>query len=395
MATLGFFMLSEPGHLNGPVKLAKSLQAHGHRTYFFGLSESEDLIREAGVPFIPVLDALRDYRPSLGSLIRRLSHMIESGTATPRDWAASLDQAVAAVFAPDERLLAKEALNEFTHTLRTARLGLCFVDYFLPAMAWLTTGVGINTAILNVTLAGSPGSGENASGSRVDFGSLLNVPVVYLCPSALELQEVEANGSRRYYIEPSIDLARRQAAFEWSRVDSSRPLLLCSFGSQGRVYVQARRVIQAVIDTMADKPEWQAILSLGGVLGAEEFSEIPANVIVSSMLPQLEALTKASIMITHGGLNSVKECIFFGVPMIVVPFDVDQPLNARRVVHHGLGLMADPETVSPQQLRSMIERIENDDSFRTRINVMKSCFQRSEESGVGVNAVRALLNEPD
>lgn len=390
MATIGFLMLAEPGHLNGPMKLAKALEACGHRVCFLGMPGAEALIGREGLPFIPLLNAASGYQPAIGLIVRYLKHAMECGQTAHSSVEALLHRAIAAACTQREQPLAREALDGMMHSIRDAKVDLLFVDYFLPSIAWLTKWLDIKTALLNAALYDAPLGGDATEG-RATAASVLALPVVYMCPREFDVAEAEPAGHPRYYIEPLVDLERAQARFEWHRLDAARPLLLCSFGSQHRVVSRAKRVIQAVIDAMAAKPRWQAVVSLGQSFVAEEFMSVPVNVVLARMVPQLDLLKQSAIMVTHGGLGSVKECIFFGVPMIVVPFDMDQPVNALRVVHHGLGLMRTPETVSAGELRSMIETIEQDDSFKRRSAVMQRRFREIEWSGVGVRTVMELL----
>lgn len=56
-------------------------------------------------------------------------------------------------------------------------------------------------------------------------------------------------------------------------------------------------------------------------------------------IPQIDILKYADLMITHGGLGSIKECMDAGVPLLVVPInqELDQPGNAARIEANGLG----------------------------------------------------------
>jgi UDP:flavonoid glycosyltransferase YjiC (YdhE family) len=394
MATISFFMLSEPGHLNGPIKLAKSLKACGHQIYFLGMPDSEGLIHREGFEFIPVLNSLYRRKPKLFSFAGLILYMIGQGEATRVDLQILLDQAIKATFTREEERFARQDISLMIERIRETKSDLFFADYFLLPIAFITSRLGINSALLNVTLFESQVQYHPLIDPGMEFPSILNIPVVYLCPWEFDPPCSAPNDYQRYYIEPSIDLSRRQEEFQWSLVNEALPLLVCSFGSQIRVYSKAKKVIQTVIDAIALKPEWQMILSLGGALSVEEFNPLPSNVKLLNTIPQLEVLERASIMITHGGLNSVKECIFFGVPMIVIPFDIDQPSNALRVVHHGLGLAENPETISVERLHSMIDRIGQDASFKTRVDLMRASFREIENSGIGVKTVNELLNKP-
>merc|ERR1712149_11129 len=66
--------------------------------------------------------------------------------------------------------------------------------------------------------------------------------------------------------------------------------------------------------------------------------EIPANFIVRRKCPQLDVLKVADVFITHGGANSMMESISAHVPMLVLPYVVDQFDNAEIVSRQGIGM---------------------------------------------------------
>jgi hypothetical protein len=347
-------------------------------------------IRNEGLKFIPIFEILSQRPDDRESLSKFILHMLAERGAESADLQSLLAQAIASTIVKDAQALIKYDLDRMIERVVGANPDLVFVDYFLLPIAFIIRDIGINVAILNPTLIEFPLTEDTS----IDFLSILKIPVVHICPKELDFPHRESTGYQRYYIEASVDLSRKQESLLWNREKERRPLLFCSFGSQSRIYAKAQKVVQAAIDAIAAKPEWQMIISLGDPLRAENFSAVPTNVMLLNMVPQLAALQMASMMITHGGLNSIKECIFFGIPMIVIPFDIDQHSNAARVVYHGLGLMENAETISVEQLLSMLERIENDPSFKNRVDLMKSRFREIEISGVGVNTVQALLKRP-
>jgi zeaxanthin glucosyltransferase len=193
-----------------------------------------------------------------------------------------------------------------------------------------------------------------------------------------------------YYIE-SMDLQRQEAAFPWDRVVSEMPLLYCALGSRVHAYTGSQRFYQTIIDALAQRPDWQAIIAIGSQLRIEDFHAIPPNVLLVNWVPQLEVLQRASIMITHGGLGTVKECIYYGVPMMTFPVMGDQPGNAARVVYHGLGVMGSFRTASIQQVLSLLEIIEKDPSFKKRVEEMASKLRKVENSQTGLQVIKANL----
>jgi zeaxanthin glucosyltransferase len=84
---------------------------------------------------------------------------------------------------------------------------------------------------------------------------------------------------------------------------------------------------------------------------------LPENVIAAAYAPQLELLEKASLTLTHGGLNTVLDSLSYGVPMVVVPLTYEQPAIAVRVARIGAGGILPPSRLSPQRLGTEIRKI--------------------------------------
>src|SRR2546423_1983193 len=79
------------------------------------------------------------------------------------------------------------------------------------------------------------------------------------------------------------------------------------------------------------KTDYQIIISLGHRLSVKDLPEVPKNVIVKNHMPQLEILQKADLFITHAGMNSINESLYYGVPMILIPQMYEQAFNSFRV----------------------------------------------------------------
>jgi MGT family glycosyltransferase len=221
----------------------------------------------------------------------------------------------------------------------------------------------------------------------------VTLPIIVLCPQEIDFGCAQRK-SNYYYLEASIETERKEAhAFRWDGVDESKPLIYCSFGSQCHQYEQSEGLFRAIIEAMRERPGWQLILSVGPYLNMSDFQPIPENVLLVKWAPQLEMLERASIMITHGGLGGVKEAIFFGVPMIVFPCRWDQPHNAARVVYHGIGVRGNINDASVEQIHSLIDAVDKDPMFKSRVDAMSRAFREIENSGVGVSAVEKIISD--
>lgn len=113
-----------------------------------------------------------------------------------------------------------------------------------------------------------------------------------------------------------------------------KPIILISLGSRCNKHLN---FYKSCINEFSDE-DYTVYISVGNQISLESFGELPENINVYSYVSQKEVLQKASLFITHGGMNSINEALYFGVPMIVIPQDTDQPFNALRVKELNLGI---------------------------------------------------------
>ncbi|XP_057374691.1 UDP-glycosyltransferase UGT4-like [Daphnia carinata] len=94
-------------------------------------------------------------------------------------------------------------------------------------------------------------------------------------------------------------------------------------------------------------------------------SDLPANVLAIPWLPQQDLLGHPGCraFITHGGLNSLQEAIYHGVPMLGIPFGIDQFLNLRRAVNDGYALQLQWKEINENTLNTAIQHLLFNKSF--------------------------------
>jgi MGT family glycosyltransferase len=226
------------------------------------------------------------------------------------------------------------------------------------------------------------------------LAQVLRMRELILCPRELELPgRSHEREPEVHYVEPNVDLDRRtEREFPWEALDPSRRLLYVSMGSQsyraGRE--SAERFLRTVVEAFASRPDWQVVLSTGSLLSSAEIPAPPGG-IVTAWAPQVELLRRASVALTHAGLGTIKECILCGVPMVVFPFSInDQPDNAHRVVHHGLGVSGDLRNVSAAAITTLVEQADRP-AVRESLERMRQRFLEAERSETGVRLIEDLL----
>jgi MGT family glycosyltransferase len=142
------------------------------------------------------------------------------------------------------------------------------------------------------------------------------------------------------------------------------PLVYVSLGT---TFNDAPAFYQACFEAFADQP-YQVLLSTGG--RAMTLPGPPANIRVTRFAPQMEVLSRASVFVTHGGMNSANEGLWHGVPMVIVPQRGDQFLVARRLAELGAGIAIAPADATPARLRDAVERMIAEASFRDRAGAL-------------------------
>ena len=122
---------------------------------------------------------------------------------------------------------------------------------------------------------------------------------------------------------------------------------------------------------------YQVVMSIGNKTEISELQNIPKNFIVKNYVPQLEVLKRADVFISHGGLNSVSEALYFGVPVIVIPMANDQPVVAKRLAELGAGLNLNMTEITTEILNHMVHTVLTDPSYQQQSREIGNTFVES------------------
>jgi MGT family glycosyltransferase len=163
------------------------------------------------------------------------------------------------------------------------------------------------------------------------------------------------------FVGPSIDPQTRGGDFPFEALTAEKVIYI----SLGTVH-QNVDFFQQCFEAFRDYPA-QFILSAGKDTNIEAL-HAPANFIVRPTVPQLEVLQRADAFITHGGINGIHEGLYYGVPLVIIPHQFEQLLNARCVEAQGAGLtIRDQVTggrVTAAQLRQALDTVLSDAKYR-------------------------------
>ncbi len=163
------------------------------------------------------------------------------------------------------------------------------------------------------------------------------------------------------FVGPSIETRPQSSGFPFDQLDS-RPLIYISLGT----VINANRDFYVQCLHAFASPDYQVVMSVGNKIAIDSLGDIPQNFIVRPFVPQLEVLQRAHLFITHGGLNSVHEGLYYDVPLLLVPQQDEQRLTASRVQQLGVGINLAGISITASTLRDAARRILQASSFKAQ-----------------------------
>ena len=125
------------------------------------------------------------------------------------------------------------------------------------------------------------------------------------------------------FVGPSISSRLTQENFDLTEIKGKSPIYI----SLGTVFNQAIDFYKLCFKAFGNT-DHTVVMSIGEKAQISDLGEIPKNFIVKNYVPQTEVLKYAKLFITHGGMNSTHEGLYYGVPLIVIPQSADQPIIA-------------------------------------------------------------------
>lgn len=218
-----------------------------------------------------------------------------------------------------------------------------------------------------------------------------HLPELILCPEEFDIPRSGPAPSNRFYVEPSVFMERQPINFPWERLDRHRRLVYCSLGTQRLAYDEASRLLDKIVRTFCELDTFQLVLVTAGNQHLASVETDYPNIVRVARAPQLQLIECADIVITHGGLGTIKESILAGKPMIVIPFLYDQPLNGSRVEHHRIGLVL-PAQCSVIDLCSALTEVSSIDRYRQNVASLQARFSSAESITPSLKHIADLLD---
>lgn len=218
-------------------------------------------------------------------------------------------------------------------------------------------------------------------------------PTIVFCPIELEIPKFRSAHSSFHFVESSIDFERVEAPLLVA--NDAAGCVLCCFGTQSDRHTDLVRRTEAIAAAALATPGTQFFVTVGHTVAAASLLqrwEFP-NLTIAASLPQLRLLRKAAAFVSHGGLGGVKEAILCGVPSIVVPELLDQPMNAVRVEQHQLGLAISASSFSTARLINGLEALMATPAIHQSVQHYERIFRQRELLRPSLEVVTDLFDK--
>jgi MGT family glycosyltransferase len=375
MAILVFLNLPARGHINPTLPIVRELIARKHEVHYFTAEEYRGIVETAGARFQRL--------PALQSIGRKEA----SSTGPPGDEQIALMPFVMAY-------QSTKVLPELVEKIKDLRpAGLVYNTLSLwgrligqilgvPAMAFRPFHAPRMHRSVTPPFASDRPAELAAAADRElkllarSFGNTsqtMNELVSYTERLTLIFmpREFQSEGQlfdqRFLFVGPSLIEAPLEP-WPLEKADGTNPLrVYVSLGTLRNDDPEFYRTCFSAFDSS----DWQVVMSVGERIDLASLNPIPDNFLVSRFLKQTAVLSNADVFVTHGGLNSTIEGLFFGVPLVVVPGIKEQHLTATRVRELGLGLVLRQETLTAELLATTTRKVALDPEIQVHVKEMQ------------------------
>jgi UDP:flavonoid glycosyltransferase YjiC (YdhE family) len=122
-------------------------------------------------------------------------------------------------------------------------------------------------------------------------------------------------------------------------------------------------LFEAILEGLRNQPV-NLILTVGRDRDPDQFGPQPENVRIERYIPLRILLPHCDLVITHAGYGTVTAALSCGLPMLAIPIDADQPLNAQRCAALGVAQVIEHRQRTPETIGESVQTILRDPSYR-------------------------------
>ena len=373
MSKIVFFCIPAHGHTNPTLGVVRELVSRGHTVWYYSYNQMKDKIESAGAKFI----SCDDY-----DMEQKLSP--KDGARIGKDLAFSTQIIVETTLALDDRICAD---------MEQLKPDCIVADSMAIWGKTVAKKLGIPLVCSTTTFAFNRHSAAIMKRSAAETAKMiLSIPKIskqvkrlqkkgYPVKNVLDIIGNDENTDTVVYTSPLFQPCADTFSDKYAFVGPSiRPVTeniektadKLVYISMGTVNNDMLPLYKNCISAFEDSG-FQIIMSVGSMVSLQEFGKLPENVSVYSHTDQIAVLSKADAFITHCGMNSVSEGLYFGVPLVMLPQTTEQNGVAERVMQLGAGIkMHSTDSIS---IRDAVNTVLSDSSYRSNADIIAESFR--------------------
>ena len=116
---------------------------------------------------------------------------------------------------------------------------------------------------------------------------------------------------------------------------------------------------------------WQVIISMG--TNTDHFDDLPKNIQVYESVDQMAVLSIADAFITHCGMNSASEGLYFGVPLVLFPQTPEQDAVSKRTEELGAGVRL--KSISEEDVLGALTKVLHEPQYKAGAERISESFK--------------------
>ncbi|MBN1286747.1 MAG: glycosyl transferase family 1 [Anaerolineae bacterium] len=369
MSKVVFFNVPAHGHINPTLAVVRELIQRGEKVIYYATEAFRPKIERTGAVFC-AYRGVPDYDLAgfSGNFIRLAALLMEATQSAMPALLESIEATQPDYIIHDVLCVWGKLLSQITGIPAVA--STCLFA-FTPATTSSSFGFVLNLArMVSTSLPSLVRFGRAGRALARTYGvrppshieALGNHEALNIVYTSRAFQpNSDALGDDYKFVGPPIAPRDDATDFPFDRL-SGGPVIYISMGT---IFNERADFYRACFDAFAGG-EHRVVMSVGDKIAADGLGVAPSNFIVRNFVPQLQVLQHADLFITHGGMNSVHEGMYYGVPLVVIPQMAEQGLVAEQVVRVGAGVRMDAVRITPGALRAAAARVLADPAFRER-----------------------------
>ena len=363
MAKIVFFCIPAHGHTNPTLNVVRELISRGHEVWYYSYNSMREKIEATGAKFIACddYDAQQRIRPEEGA---RLGKDLAFSTHLLVDTTLALDETLCR----DMRALQPDCIVADSMAVwgkaAAMKLGIPFISStttfaFNQHSAKIMKQSPAQLLRMLVSMPKIQKDIRRLQNAGYPIRSVLDIiqnddathTIVYTSP---EFQPCADTFSADHYafVGPSI----RPAV---SSIEKRLKTLV--YISMGTVNNNLLPLYRSCIAAFKDSGV-QLILSVGELVDPAQLGTLPENVEVHAHVDQIAVLQQADAFISHCGMNSATESLYFGVPLVMLPQTPEQGGVAARVAQLGAGIVL--KNTAPDAIAQAVNTVLSELSYR-------------------------------